>query len=75
MPESQRTQSFRDGFADLRVFDETLARLLCILQKSFRDPVTCMFGVVIDGCVEFGLRRLEKNCLHATRRLARRART
>lgn len=74
MPESQCTQSLRDGFAELGVFDQALARLECIVQKSFRNLIACMIGVVIDGRVKFGLRRPEKNCLHATRRFARRAR-
>jgi hypothetical protein len=42
MPESQRTQSLRDGLADFRVFDQTLARVQGILQKSFRNPVAGM---------------------------------
>lgn len=74
MPEGRCVQPFRDRFSNLRVFDQALARLQCILQKSFRNPVAGMFGVVIDGRIEFGLRCLEENRFHASRRLASRAR-
>ncbi len=45
-----------------------------ILQECFCNPFTGMFGVVVDGCIQFGLRRLEKNSFHAARRLLIRAR-
>lgn len=68
MPEGQGAQVFRDGFPNFRIVNQALAREQEILQKSFRDPVAALFGVVIDSGVEFGLCRLEKNCSKASPR-------
>ena len=53
MPEGQRTQPFGDSFAQFRLLNQTLAGVQKVLQKSFGNPVAGMFGLVINGGVEF----------------------
>lgn len=72
LPDRQRTQSFRNSWADFRMRNQALARVRNILQKRFGDPVAGTFGLFNPGGKDFiVLFQTEQQTFHQVGALSR----
>lgn len=56
MPQTQGTQSLRNGRPDFGMLDQALARVLNIFQERLGDPEAGAFGVIVNCGIKFDLR-------------------